>query len=197
MTQSRTYSQDLYHDYRAKIASGEWLPGTQVPPIRELTKRSGKAQGTVVAALAALKADGFLETSRSRRGTFVSAVPPLAAADRVDLISLDGAMKINDYVRYQLIALENGTIDNGAARSFVEALTTTVDGLQQISATYDRYSQQAIEANDDDHAINMASNAVPFADFLARLRVVLDRASSLYEGTNKGPSLKSDTLSVT
>ncbi len=106
-------------------------------------------------------------------------------------------MKINDYVRYQLIALENGTIDNGAARSFVEALTTTVDGLQQISATYDRYSQQAIEANDDDHAINMASNAVPFADFLARLRVVLDRASSLYEGTNKGPSLKSDTLSVT
>lgn len=57
---------------RARIALGEWTPGTALPPEALLAKEQGVALGTLRQALALLVAEGLLER-RHGRGTFVRA----------------------------------------------------------------------------------------------------------------------------
>ena len=57
---------------RARITSGEWVPGTALPPEAMLAKEQGVALGTLRQALALLVAEGLLER-RHGRGTFVRA----------------------------------------------------------------------------------------------------------------------------
>ncbi|MDB5932148.1 MAG: transcriptional regulator, GntR family [Polaromonas sp.] len=57
---------------RARIALGEWTPGTALPPEALLAREQGVALGTLRQALALLVAEGLLER-RHGRGTFVRA----------------------------------------------------------------------------------------------------------------------------
>lgn len=57
---------------RARIALGEWIPGTALPPESLLAKEYGVALGTLRQAIALLVAESLLER-RHGRGTFVRA----------------------------------------------------------------------------------------------------------------------------
>jgi GntR family transcriptional regulator len=45
---------------RERIAAGEWLPGEQLPPVRDLATAYGVSVTTVRKALAPLQADGLI-----------------------------------------------------------------------------------------------------------------------------------------
>lgn len=61
-----------------RIRSGEWPPGTRIPPEHELTAEWGCARATVGKALAALVADGMV--TRNRRAGTVVARPRIHSA---------------------------------------------------------------------------------------------------------------------
>ena len=71
---------------RARLASGEWRVGDQVPTDEELVQQFRVSRSTVRAALDVLVADGVIKRYR-RRGTFVAA-PPRGAGSWM-LTSLD------------------------------------------------------------------------------------------------------------
>jgi GntR family transcriptional regulator len=62
--------QRLREEMLAKIAAGEWSPGTAIPTEAELTKLYGVAVGTVRKAVDTLVNEGLLVRSQGR-GTFV------------------------------------------------------------------------------------------------------------------------------
>jgi len=61
---------------RAQIASGEYLPGSRLPPHRELARTHAAAQETIRRAIAQLQAEGLVET-RGQHGTFVQTRPTI------------------------------------------------------------------------------------------------------------------------
>jgi NAD(P)-dependent dehydrogenase (short-subunit alcohol dehydrogenase family) len=63
--------------FEARIRSGEWAPGTRLPPERELGRRFEVSRSTVRLALADLMQRGFI-TRHQGRGTFVAS-PPMRA----------------------------------------------------------------------------------------------------------------------
>lgn len=62
--------QQLADDLRARIRSGEYEPGSQVPPKSALIDKHHVALGTVNEALRVLRAEGLIET-RQGTGTYV------------------------------------------------------------------------------------------------------------------------------
>ncbi|MCO5785055.1 GntR family transcriptional regulator [Pseudomonas sp. G11-1] len=62
--------QQLSDEMLARIAAGEWLPGTPIPSETELTRLHGVAIGTVRKAVDTLVKQGILERNHGR-GTFV------------------------------------------------------------------------------------------------------------------------------
>jgi len=60
----------VYLDLRSAIEAGEWKPGEQIPPERELAERYGCSLITVRRALSELVREGRIERTRGR-GTFV------------------------------------------------------------------------------------------------------------------------------
>jgi GntR family transcriptional regulator len=64
----------VYLDVRAALDAGEWRPGDQLPPERELATRYGCSVITVRRALNDLASERRLERTRGR-GTFVSRPP--------------------------------------------------------------------------------------------------------------------------
>lgn len=62
--------QRLRDDMLARIAAGEWAPGTAIPTEAELTKHYGVAMGTLRRAVDTLVQDGLMERSQGR-GTFI------------------------------------------------------------------------------------------------------------------------------
>ena len=64
----------VYLDLRAAIEAGEWKPGEQIPPERELAERYGCSLITVRRALGDLARERRIERARGR-GTFVSRQP--------------------------------------------------------------------------------------------------------------------------
>jgi GntR family transcriptional regulator len=77
----------VYLDLRAALDAGEWRPGDQLPPERELAERYGCSLITVRRALGDLARERRLERTRGR-GTFVTR-PPIA-------LDLDGTMSFTD-----------------------------------------------------------------------------------------------------
>ncbi|MCB8889189.1 GntR family transcriptional regulator [Vreelandella malpeensis] len=62
--------QRLRDDMLARIAAGDWAPGTAIPTEAELTKYYGVAVGTLRRAVETLVQDGLMERSQGR-GTFI------------------------------------------------------------------------------------------------------------------------------
>lgn len=58
-------------DLREKIASGEWLPGEQVPSLDDLSETYKVSRTTARRAVQLLITEGLIET-RPRWGTFVA-----------------------------------------------------------------------------------------------------------------------------
>ncbi len=77
----------VYLDLKAALAEGEWQPGSQLPPERELARRYGCSLITVRRALDELSREKRLERSRGK-GTFV-------LQPRIER-PLDGAMSFTE-----------------------------------------------------------------------------------------------------
>lgn len=75
--------QQVAADLRARIVGGEYPPGSTLPTLGELEELYGASTGTIRAALAALRAEGLVDT-RTRAGTIVRHRPPVhrMTADR-------------------------------------------------------------------------------------------------------------------
>lgn len=68
----------LYQALRQKITTGEWQPGSLIPPESQLIREYNLSRGTVRQALDQLVTDGLVNRQRGR-GTFVS-VPTIQLA---------------------------------------------------------------------------------------------------------------------
>jgi GntR family transcriptional regulator, N-acetylglucosamine utilization regulator len=80
----------VYLDLRSALDAGEWRPGDQLPPERELADRYGCSLITVRRALGDLAREQRLQRTRGR-GTFVTR-PPIN-------LDLDGSMSFTDEVQ--------------------------------------------------------------------------------------------------
>lgn len=63
---------DIAHDLRERIVSGQLRPGDDVPTEAELAERWQTSRGPIRNALAALRAEGLVETTRGRPARVVS-----------------------------------------------------------------------------------------------------------------------------
>jgi GntR family transcriptional regulator len=81
----------VYLDLRAALEAGEWQPGDQLPPERELAARYGCSLITVRRALGDLARERRLERTRGR-GTFVTR-PPIA-------LDLDGPLSFTEELHH-------------------------------------------------------------------------------------------------
>lgn len=63
---------EIQRDFQDRIASGEWPPGSRIPPEHELQERYGCSRMTVNKALSALANAGLI-VRRRRSGSFVAA----------------------------------------------------------------------------------------------------------------------------
>ena len=68
---SRPIWVQLADDFRRRIVSGQWPPGTKVPSVRELAADTGVNPNTVQRALGALDGEGLTATERTA-GHFVT-----------------------------------------------------------------------------------------------------------------------------
>lgn len=70
-----SHRQRVTDDIRARIVSGEWPPGYQLPSLRDLVLRYGCSEGPIKRAIDDLKLLGWLEGHQGK-GVFVVADPP-------------------------------------------------------------------------------------------------------------------------
>lgn len=73
-TPSRPPYARIAASLRDKIDTGEYPPGTRLPPHRELSRTFNAAQETIRRAIAQLQSEGLVET-RGQHGTFVQTRP--------------------------------------------------------------------------------------------------------------------------
>jgi DNA-binding LacI/PurR family transcriptional regulator len=90
-------------DLRARIASGQWTSGTNLPNRRRLAREYGVAVNTVQRAMAALLADGTL-SSHGRHGTRVGATHGPRSSPLSNLPSVNGSPLISNRDRSVAVA---------------------------------------------------------------------------------------------
>ncbi|WP_167147658.1 GntR family transcriptional regulator [Actinomyces sp. ZJ308] len=83
---SRPIWVQLADDFRRRIVSGQWPPGTKVPSVRELAADTGVNPNTVQRALGALDGEGLTATERTA-GRFVTSKASVIDSVRRDLAS--------------------------------------------------------------------------------------------------------------
>ena len=83
---SRPIWVQLADDFRHRIVSGQWPPGTKVPSVRELAADTGVNPNTVQRALGALDGEGLTATERTA-GRFVTTRASVIDSVRRDLAS--------------------------------------------------------------------------------------------------------------
>ena len=83
---SRPIWVQLADDFRRRIVSGQWPPGTKVPSVRELAADTGVNPNTVQRALGALDGEGLTATERTA-GRFVTTRASVIDSVRRDLAS--------------------------------------------------------------------------------------------------------------
>ncbi|MBF0696974.1 GntR family transcriptional regulator [Actinomyces bowdenii] len=74
----------LVDDFRVRIVSGQWPPGSRIPSVRELATQAGVNPNTVQRALAELDRSGLSAAERTA-GRFVTADPAALDAARREL----------------------------------------------------------------------------------------------------------------
>ncbi len=102
---------------RHQIMSGELLPGTRLPALRELTERLGVAHMTVMQAMNTLEDEGLIE-KHSGKGTFVRKVK---IPDRISLQMKAEMSQIHSMVEQLEVSVrrESATIEkSGDGRYF-------------------------------------------------------------------------------
>ena len=77
---SRPIWIQLVDDFRLRIVTGAWVPGTRIPSVRDLAADTGVNPNTVQRALAELDRSG-LTTAERTAGRFVTADTGVGAAD--------------------------------------------------------------------------------------------------------------------
>ena len=83
---SRPIWVQLADDFRHRIVSGQWPPGTKVPSVRELAADTGVNPNTVQRALGALDGEGLTAAERTA-GRFVTTRASVIDSVRRDLAS--------------------------------------------------------------------------------------------------------------
>ncbi len=107
------------------VAVGEYLPGTGLPPERELAALLGVARVTVRGAIARLVDRGLLETRRGRGGgTFVRTQWPDSSSEAVGRVLLARWAGIQDSA--DAIALLHGALATAAAERVTPAGATAI-----------------------------------------------------------------------
>jgi GntR family transcriptional regulator len=72
---AKPYREQIYHEIRRRIESGEYPPGSQLPITRELATEFGVAAGTVEWATDRLEFQGWI-IGQQGKGRFVADNPP-------------------------------------------------------------------------------------------------------------------------
>lgn len=101
---------------RARITSGEWAPGEQLPSEQALADETGVSRPTVRAALRQLAASGLIRV-RQGSGTFVTSRGPGVVAGLQELRSMSGIVseqRANSQVKYRLRELRAATAEEAA-----------------------------------------------------------------------------------
>src|SRR5215472_15493726 len=83
----------VYQALRQAILGGRLRAGARLPPTRELARQEGLARGTVVAAFAQLRAEGYVRSTVGS-GTVVGPVPPDALLGVEHAPGRDGAGRL-------------------------------------------------------------------------------------------------------
>ena len=81
---SRPIWVQLVAEFRLRIVSGQWAPGSKIPSVRELASSAGVNPNTVQRALAALDRTGLTAAERTA-GRFVTADGAVLDAVRAEL----------------------------------------------------------------------------------------------------------------
>lgn len=131
----------VYASLRDRINSGEFSPGTPLPPERQLVKDYGVSRITIVKAMDTLERDALIERQQGR-GTFVTATANAHDGQPCSIGYLPGGllhsyfygiqMGIADIVsREQCYLHIIGSLDRSGAReeTLVNVITNSVDGL--------------------------------------------------------------------
>ncbi|WP_343317719.1 FadR/GntR family transcriptional regulator [Arthrobacter sp. TMP15] len=122
------------HGLRAKIASGELLPGQKCPPEGELAAQLGVSRSSLREAIRAMSALGVME-ARHGSGTYVSSLEPAQIlkgfALLVDLFPFDSVLELFEIRR----SLESHAAAGAAARATPELMAELDDLVAKMEAT--------------------------------------------------------------
>lgn len=129
------------------VAVGEYLPGSGLPPERELAALLGVARVTIRAAIARLVARGLLETRRGRGGgTFVRTQWPERSSDDLGRVLLARWEAIQETA--DAIALLHGALATAAAERVTSAdaerITAALDAFRAASSGHEKQQADAV-----------------------------------------------------
>lgn len=129
------------------VAVGEYLPGSGLPPERELAALLGVARVTVRGAIARLVDRGLLETRRGRGGgTFVRTQWPDSSSEAVGRVLLARWEGIQDTA--DAIALLHGALATAAAERVTaadaERIRACLDGFRLATSGFAKQQADAV-----------------------------------------------------
>lgn len=113
---SRSLPAQLAELLRARITSGEWAPGEQLPSEQALADEAGISRPTVRAALRQLASSGLVRV-RQGAGTFVTSRGPGVVAGLQELRSMSeiiSEQRANSKVSYRLREARDATAEEAA-----------------------------------------------------------------------------------
>ncbi len=91
--------QDIYHQLRYQILSGERPIGSPLPPERKLAEQMQVSRNTIVKAYADLEAEGLI-AGRMGSGRYIEPVSPLSSIARIDWHQQLNFEQLNPYPSY-------------------------------------------------------------------------------------------------
>ena len=125
---SRLY-EHIVQQIRALIREGNWRPGDQIPPERELAERFRVSRTSVREALRALEMQGVIE-SRQGGGTFVKHADPEALVQSLAGAILQGRRELSEILEVREL-IEPGIARSAALRATREHVVELERLLQQ------------------------------------------------------------------
>lgn len=154
----RRLYQQVADQIRSLIASGGFLPGTRLPPERDLAQQLGVSRPSLREALIALEIDGSVEI-RMGSGVYVCAPPERVAANTVALGESPSELM------QARAALEGAVVALACARA-------TPDGIARLREALSRMQAEIIEGRspvDHDRQFHLTLAQMSGNSVLARL----------------------------